>query len=136
MKKIFPIISMLLFIFAFALGFNVPADNQEPPPVPEDELALGFPEDVMDIMERSCFGCHTAESSNKKGKFKLNFSKWDDWKTSKKIGKLDKICEEVKEGEMPPEKFIEKYPDRELSENEAEIICNWVDKEVDNLIGE
>jgi len=136
MKKIFPIISMLLFIFAFALGFNVPADNQEPLPLPEDEPALDFPEDVTVIMERSCFGCHTAESSNKKGKSKLNFSKWNDWKTSAKIGKLDKICEEVKEGEMPPEKFIEKYPDRELSENEVDIVCKWVDTEVDNLIGE
>jgi mono/diheme cytochrome c family protein len=136
MKKIFPIVSMILFIFAFALGFNVPADNERPSLTQEGEMAPGFPEDVMEIMEGSCFGCHTAESTNKKGKIKLNFSEWDDWKTSKKIGKLDKICEEVEEGEMPPEKFMQKYPDKALSQNEVEIIYSWVDTEVDNLIGE
>jgi hypothetical protein len=136
MKKIFPVISMLLLIFAFALGFTVPADSEASQSKNDEELQLGFPDDVMTVMERSCFGCHTAESSNTKGKLKLNFSKWEDMKTSKKIGKLDEICEEVKEGEMPPEKFLEKYPDKKLTEEEVGIICAWVDKEAEKLIGE
>jgi hypothetical protein len=136
MKKIFPVLSMLLLIFAFALGFTVPADSEASQNKTEEALELGFPDEVMAIMERSCFGCHTKESSNKKGKFKLNFSKWQDMKTSKKIGKLDEICEEVTEKEMPPEKFIDKNPDKELSEEEIRIICDWVDAEVENLLGE
>jgi hypothetical protein len=127
---------MLLFIFAFALGFNVPADNEKPSLILEDELVPDFPGDVLEIMERSCFGCHTAESTNEKGKSKLDFSKWNDLNTSKKIGKLDNICEQVEEGSMPPEKFLEKYPDKKLSSEEAAIICKWVDTGVNDLLGE
>lgn len=133
MRKIFPVISILTLIFAFALGFNVPADNVKTSQPEVEEIA--FPEDVLSVMERSCFGCHTDEATNKKAKFKLNFSNWTDMKASKKIGKLSAICEEIAEGEMPPEKFLENYPDRKLTKEEIELVCEWADTEVNNLLG-
>ena len=51
----------------------------EPAPMPEDDLYLGWPEEVMTLLERSCFDCHTAESGNVKAKGKLNFSKMFKW---------------------------------------------------------
>jgi len=100
-----------------------------------DDTELGFPEDVMKVLETSCFDCHTSKSKNEDAKEDLNFSTWNDLKNKKKIGKLDAICEVVKEKDMPPKKYLGHYPDRALSEEQIKLICDWVDKEADRLMG-
>jgi hypothetical protein len=133
MKKLIPV----LFIAAIiTIGFASWDVAETPPVTVQEELDLDFPEDVMAILETSCFDCHTSESKNDKAKTKLNFSKWSNLKTSKKIGKLDAICEEVQEGTMPTEKYLDYYPDRALNEEQVKIICNWVESEAEKLMGE
>jgi hypothetical protein len=100
----------------------------------QDELNLGFPEDVTKILNNSCFGCHTGQSKNEKAKFKLNFSKWNDLKATTKIGKLDDICKMLKEGEMPPERFLSNNPDKALTAEQKTLMCNWVDEETKKLM--
>jgi len=103
---------------------------------PQEKTNLVFPEDVMSVLERSCYDCHTDESSNFKAKGKLNFSKWNEYKPSKKISKLDAICEEVKDGKMPKKKYVEKYPDKSMSHEDTDLICNWAADESKKLMGE
>lgn len=133
MKKLIPIIVITIVTFLIFISWE---RGGTAPPVPQDEMELGFPEEVMAILETSCFDCHTTGSKNDKAKTKLNFSKWSDLKSSKKIGKLDAICEEVQEGEMPPQKYLDYYPDRDLTEEQIKIICNWVEEEAEKLLGE
>lgn len=133
MKKIFfysllPVI-MIIVLVAAQSPSNVPG------PV-ADDIDYGWPEDVMVLLERSCFDCHTKEASNIKSKGALNFSKWNDYKLSKKIGKLNDISEEVKEKKMPPGKYVEKYPAKALSEEEIGVITNWANAEADKLMEE
>ena len=124
---------LVAIVFAF-LAYKAPEYNYV---IPEgDGPELDFPEEVMAILERSCFDCHTAESSSTKAKAKLNFSKWNKLKDSKKVGKLDKICEEIKEGKMPTQKYLSHYPETKLSEKETALICIWVDEEVNKLLGD
>ena len=122
--SILPVMAMFLFIAAY-----------EPAPAPE-ELDLGWPEEVMTVLERSCFDCHTSESSNVKAKSKLNFSKWEELKPTKQVGKLDGIRETIEKGDMPPKKYLEKYPDNALSEEEVKMITEWANAEMDKLMGE
>ena len=134
MKRL-SLLSVLLIAIIFAfLAFKAPEHNCVIQA--GDGPELDFPEEVMAILERSCFDCHTAESSSTKAKAKLNFSKWNKLKDSKKVGKLDKICEEIKEGKMPTKKYLSHYPETKLSEKETALICVWVDAEVNKLLGD
>jgi hypothetical protein len=133
MKKIvlfsmLPLMTIILF---------VAAQNYSPTPAPAPEdIELGWPDDVMVIIERACFDCHTKDASNIKSKGALNFNKWTKYKLSKKVGKLNDISEVLKENKMPPEKYINKYPDKGLSDEEIAVIANWANKEADKLMEE
>jgi mono/diheme cytochrome c family protein len=122
--SILPVLAMFLFIAAY-----------QPTPTPDD-LDLGWPEEVMTVLEQTCFDCHTSESGNVKAKGKLNFSKWEEYKLTKKVGKLDGIKETVGAGDMPPKKYLNKYPDKALTEEEIKMIADWANAEADKLIGE
>ena len=128
MISILPAIAMLFFIAA-----RTPVSVVTPAP---DDPVTGFPEEVTVLFERSCYDCHTDEASNLKAKSRLNFSKWDDYKLSKKVGKLSDIADEVKGKKMPPKKYIEDYPDRALSDEEITVITAWANAEADRLIGQ
>ena len=78
-------------------------------------------------------GCHSSESKNVKSKGKLNFDKWENLSMMKKTGKLNDIIKTVKEGKMPPKKFVTKYPDKKLSEDQAKQIIDWAQKTMDSF---
>ena len=71
-----------------------------------------------------------------KAKSKLNFSKWEDYKITKKISKLNAISEEVKEKTMPTQKYLKYYPDKALSDEEIGVITTWANAEADKLMEE
>ena len=126
--SIIPALAIFLFIAA-----------QAPTPVPvqiTEDIDLGWPEEVMTLLEKVCFDCHTGESGNIKAKGALNFSKWEGYKLTKKISKLNGISEEVKEKGMPPKKYISKYPDNAFSDEEITVITSWANAEADKLMEE
>jgi mono/diheme cytochrome c family protein len=86
-----------------------------------------IPQDIQEIIDKSCFGCHNAESQSDKAKKKLQFDQLDGLSKSKLVGTLDEIVEVVEENEMPPEKFLEKYPDKKLTEEEAKKLKEWAE---------
>lgn len=132
MKKIL-LYTMLPFM---AMVVFIAAQNTAPPLSPaQEEIELGFPDKIMTVLERSCFECHTQEGSLKP-KLALNFSKWDDYKLTKKIGKLSDMAEQVKEQNMPPPKHIEEYPDMALSPEEIDMLAEWANAEADKLMEE
>lgn len=102
----------------------------------QQETDLGWPDDVVKLFERSCNDCHTAESGNIKAKGALNFDKWEGYKITKKINKLNGIAEEVKEKSMPPNKYIKNNPDAVLTDEEITLITNWANAEADKLLEE
>jgi len=133
MKK--SILIMLLPVFAILLFIAAQQPVYQTQPVAED-IELGWPDEVMTILERSCFDCHTSELGSLKPKSKLNFSKWEDYKLTKKIGKLDDIIKEVEEKKMPPKKYLNDYPDHALSDEETKLIKEWANAEADKLMEE
>lgn len=93
-----------------------------------------FPKKVSGILTNSCYDCHTTGAKAQKAVDALDFKKWEEYKLTKKISLLTKICEVVEKGEMPPEKYLAKNPGKALSESDIKTICNWTKKESENLI--
>lgn len=108
---------------------------------------LNVPPDVEKILKRSCFDCHSNHTtwpwySNiapmswlvaddvKKGRNKMNFSEWGKMSASKQGIKLDKICEEITEGEMPLKQYLMIHKDAELSQADKDLLCNWAQNEL------
>lgn len=136
MKRI-SIISIVAFgiiIFLGAFTFNFNSKELNTTANTQDELNLDFPDDVKKILKTSCFDCHTAASKNIKAKGALNFNKWNDYKTTKKIGKLNDLCELVQDGDMPTSKYLKNYPDKKLNEEQVKLICDWTKKETNSLM--
>ena len=97
---------------------------------------LTMPENVKAIVDKSCFGCHNTDSRNEDAKEDLDFKTFDSLSKIKKIGALKHIGEVVEKGEMPPKRFLERFPEKELTEEEAKVLTEWVKKEASALIGQ
>jgi hypothetical protein len=101
---------------------------------PGFEEGFVIPEDINKIFDKSCFGCHNSESSNEKGKKKLMIDKMEELSKAKLVGKLGEIAEVVEENDMPPKKFLAKYPDKALVEEESKRLVSWANEEADALM--
>lgn len=93
-------------------------------------------EEVDEILQSRCYGCHTTKSRNQDAKDKLNFDEWDNYRLTKQIGALDKIAEMVGEEKMPPKKFLEFQPDKNLTPEQREVLVKWATEKSSSMMGE
>lgn len=116
------------------MAFMVPSRiNQN---APQNNDASLFPEDIQKILEGSCLDCHSNVSSNEKAKSKLNFDAWGDLSNAKKVGKMQDITDIVTKGDMPPAKYLDKFPDKVMTKEQKEIIIKWATEESNKLMGQ
>jgi hypothetical protein len=125
LKKTFPFL-LLLVLGMGLVSFTVLNLNRE-------NAARVMPDNVKAAIDKSCFGCHNTDSQNAKPKEKLDFKKFDSLSKTEKISKLNGIAETVKKGEMPPKKFLERFPDKMLTTDEHKAISKWVKGEIKYL---
>lgn len=122
MKKTFQLAALLL-VAALALpGF-----------VGVDATKFKMPKKVNAIVQAKCFGCHSNDSKAQKAKDKLN---WEDLATLPQDQQLEKMKSIVKvlgEGSMPPARFLEKMPDKKLTDKEMATMNKWASKLVKKL---
>lgn len=132
MKK-FHILGLFAIATFFVLtAFNNVKDNIVPLSPAGNELNI--PDDVQTIIDKSCYGCHNADAQSDKAKNKLMFEELSKLSKSKVVAKLGEIAEAVEENDMPPGKFLEKYPDKALSEEEATKLKAWAEKSADDFL--
>jgi hypothetical protein len=134
MKKTFFSVILILAASIALVAFTLPGETVSNPS--QDQIPALFPEDVQKVIETSCYGCHNDDASNVKAKSKLNFSKWSDYSDAKKVGKMEAINDEIKGGNMPPEKFLANYPDKALTQEHKDLINKWVTEESAKLMGQ
>eukprot|EP00764_Aduncisulcus_paluster_P010217 gnl/Carplike_NY0171/3511_a4742_403.p1 GENE.gnl/Carplike_NY0171/3511_a4742_403~~gnl/Carplike_NY0171/3511_a4742_403.p1 ORF type:complete len:130 (+),score=13.01 gnl/Carplike_NY0171/3511_a4742_403:84-473(+) len=120
-----------IFIASFFISTVLVASDKTPV---KGELTM--PENVKAIVDKSCFGCHNTDSRNEDAKEDLDFKTFDSLSKVKKIGVYRHIAEVLEKEEMPPKKFIERFPDKKLTEEETKILTEWVKKEAAALIGQ
>lgn len=104
--------------------------------ISSSEVAFEIPENIDAIFNESCYGCHNSESNNIKAKMKLKLDGLTSMKKSKMISKLSKIAKEVEKGDMPSKKFLAKYPDKALSDEDKKALIEWAKSSAAELAGE
>ncbi len=132
-KEIFWII-----VVAMILLQVVPTERTNPPVTGTIEA----PEQVMAILRRSCFDCHSNETKwpwysyvapmswlvtddVHDGRKHMNFSEWDTYNDKQKRRKMKECGEEVEEGEMPLWFYLPLHPEAELLPEDIKILTAW-----------
>ena len=123
MKKSFSIFAAFFFMLTIvAWGTNKPTKTN------------AMPDDVKAVIENSCFGCHNTDSRNEDGKKELDFNKLDSLSKIKMISTYKEIGEVLEKNEMPPKKFLERFPEKALSEDHKQLLLDWSKKEAEALV--
>jgi len=99
------------------------------------------PSEVLAILDRSCKDCHSYQTrwpwysaiapaswlvadDVTQGRKHLNLSDWARLAPERRARKLEEICEEVREGKMPPTLYRIAHPEAKLSAEEANLLCS------------
>lgn len=147
MKKWLKISVISLFALVFLVQFIRPAQNN---PAIIDAATLesttAVPANVEAILTRSCSDCHTNKTVYPwyskvtpvnwflahhidEGRQTLNFSVWNKYETPRKKRKLDQICEQATDGEMPLPSYLWIHGDARLSPEDVRALCDWTENE-------
>lgn len=136
-KNIF-IIGMGIIIVFIAIQFiNVEKTN------PSITAEIPFPPELKTVMQKSCFDCHSNETSWPwysnvapvswlvsrdviEGRKELNFSEWNKYTDKKRTKKIKEIWKEVDEGHMPMPIYTFIHRDAILTYDDKELIRTWV----------
>ena len=100
------------------------------------EITFEIPQNIEAIFNESCFACHNSDSKNMKAKMKLKLDGLSSMKKSKMISKLSKIAKEIEKGDMPTKKFLAKYPDKALSDENKKALIEWANRSAAELAAE
>ena len=147
MKKIVKIIAVVLVIAFIAIQFYRP-DRANPTVIQAEtlEATTDVPENVAQILTRSCNDCHSNETIYpwyssvspfswlvadhiNEGRRELNFSVWSTYTAKKKRHKYDEICEQVTSGAMPHNQYLWLHREAQLSAVDVKILCDWAEAE-------
>lgn len=125
MKKFLGYLAITAISITVIMAFNFPKGEVLVDYVHNSAEPIVIPEDVNAVLNEYCFGCHNTESKNEKGKDKLTLDNLDELSKGKLAAKLNKIAKEIDEGNMPPEKFLAKYPDKDPSKKDKKAVVKW-----------
>jgi hypothetical protein len=120
--------SVLTVLFLFVA---VSAMSTEKPTKKSPEQ---MPDNVKAIIDKSCFGCHNTNSKNEDAKESLDFKKITGLSDIKKISAYKNIGETVGDNDMPPKRFLKKYPDKALTDKEKQELIAWAKKEAEAIV--
>ncbi len=147
MKKILKIAVIALVVVFIAVQFYRP-DRSTAPIVQAEtlEATTRVPENIAQILKRSCNDCHTNETNYPpyalvtpvnwllahhidEGRRELNFSVWNTYNAKKKGHKFDEICDQIIGGEMPHYQYLWMHGDAKLSDADKKLLCDWAQAE-------
>lgn len=143
MKRFLKWLAIVLVVAFIGIQFVRP--SRANPSVDESKTMVGtgkVPSDVQAILDRSCGDCHSHKTrwpwySNiapvswlvaddvEHGRKELNLSTWGDYTPKRAEHKLEEICEQVGDGEMPPGNYLFTHKEAELSDADRERLCDW-----------
>lgn len=137
LKRILKLVGLVLVIFLVAAQF-VPVDRTNPP-VGEEIVA---PAEVMTVLERACYDCHSNETvwpaysrvapaswlvvrDVRLGREALNYSTWGRYSAEERAELLEETWEEVEEGEMPMKAYVLLHPAARLTAEDEAVLRAW-----------
>lgn len=120
-----------------------------PPEYPRDNppatATIEGPPEVVRILRRSCFDCHSHETDwpvyswiapaswwvtadVAGGRSRLNFSEWENLRAGFRRRNARKIVERIEKREMPLPHYLWLHPGARVSEDELETLRRWRDR--------
>lgn len=102
---------------------------------PDPNLIPQIPEEVNTILVASCYDCHTTGAKSEDALKAVNFSEWEEYRVSKKVAVLGDIAKVVEKDKMPPGKWVDRNPDKKLSETQKKLITDWAREASEKLLG-
>ena len=121
-------VSFLFLSAVFTVALFVRAD------VANNDASIEYPENVKKIIDNKCYKCHSDEGQSDDAKKALLWDKLPNLEKADIVATLDEITEVVAEGSMPPEKVVKKYPDMKMTEEETQILLDWAENTVEELL--
>jgi hypothetical protein len=133
-------------VIVFAGLQLIPVDHSNPPAVASHSIFAtdALPPKVEAVLRRSCQDCHSNEthwpwysyvapmswivaSDVHKARRQMNFSEWAGYSEKKREERLNGICEQVVNGDMPEGKYALIHRRARVSEDERRAVCQWVE---------
>jgi hypothetical protein len=129
---------LILVTLAVLIQF-VPVDRSNQP----ETAPLQAPPEVMLVLERSCFDCHSQDTlwpwyariapvswlvahDVHEGRKHLDFSSWANLPAVDRDELREEIGEEVSEGEMPPRSYTWLHRDAVLTDADLAALRRWI----------
>ncbi len=140
MKKYIIALTVLLISIQF-----IPIDKINPPI--DESTNLKASKEVLEILKRSCYDCHSNETTwptyssiapiswqvaanVKNGRKALNFSNYSNIDKEIKTKRLERAIKTINNGLMPPPDYILLHKEAILSDEDKKIIVDWFKKEL------
>lgn len=116
----------------------------------DEKIALQAPKDVMGLLKRSCYDCHSFEtkwpyyadiapvsffvsSHVKKARKAINFSQYKSIDEKIKVQRLKRAIITVNNGMMALPSYISAHEEAQLNKSEKEILTKWFKEELELL---
>ncbi len=141
-KKIKLAVFVLVGLFAVAQLIQPNRTNPSSDPAVSFETLAKPPAPAKDIIERSCMDCHSNQTvwpwysrvapaswlvahDVSEAREVLNFSEWGRMSQGKQLQALRNMCEDVKDGDMPPFQYKLIHRAAALQPDEVTALCQF-----------
>lgn len=111
------------------------------------------PEEVELILKNACYDCHSQKvvfpwyskvapvswlisRDIEEGRKHLDFGMWKDYSKKEKLKLLDKIGDEVGEGNMPLKIYISMHKEARLSREQKDLVVHWAESFAEKILEE
>jgi len=123
---------------------SVPVARDNPPAPAANAAYASAAANVRAVFDGSCKNCHSNQTAwpwytyvapfswmvthdVHQGRKHLNFSEWSTYSPKKREEKLEAICDQVINGEMPDGKYLLIHRSARLTQDDREAVCAWVE---------
>jgi hypothetical protein len=122
----------------------IPVNRKNPAIDPSKTIFTVYPmpPNVRAVFETSCQDCHSdatrwpwysrvapiswvVANDVHAGRRNFNFSEWVDYSAKRKEHKLDEICEQITDGNMPDTKYVLIHRTKKLTLQQKNAVCEW-----------
>lgn len=152
-KELKVILWALLGLFVVIQVIPSGRPPNQPPEGYDFFKAVDAPAEIEQLLRTSCYDCHSEEVDYpwyayvapsswlvsrdvKKGRSKLDFSRWADLSKKEKLKLAGEIADEVEEGAMPLPVYLLMHPNASLDQMEREMIIDWTEALAEKIFEE
>jgi len=136
----------LAMLALLAVSQLIPISHANPAVDPPHVLyaAEKVPLPVKSVFERSCKNCHSNETSwpwysyvapaswivahdVHQARKAMNLSEWGSYTAKRRDEKLEEICEQLTNGDMPDFKYVLVHRSARITPDERAAVCQWTE---------